>query len=156
MRKLLILLIPLLLVGCIHVRNNPKAPVPPLVKVATYNAILGETNHGIAQGMILANQAGLLSDAQTGELTEYNFEIAAGDKQLTTIIDSGMSGIKADPEHVKQLLASIKAAAVHIASSPSLGVKNPKSGVTFTQDAEAIASTIDLIVDLLQQEGVWK
>lgn len=157
MRKLLILLLTIpLLTGCIHVRGNPKAPVSPVVKIATYNAILAETNHGIEQGMILGNNAGLLNDAQTAELTSYSFEIAAGDKQLTTIIDSGLAGIQANPEKVKQLLGSIKAAAVAVANSPSLGVKNPKSGVKFTEDAQSISATVDLIVNLLQQQGVWK
>lgn len=144
-----------LLSGCqlIHIKGNTRKPTP-YEKVVTTNAVLAETNHGIADAIVKSNQAGLIPGDAAAEATEYQFGIAKYDEELSKILAQGPTVAKANSAQIKGLLDMIRGSATNLLHSRAAGFKNPNSQQDLTTLVNQVLALASALVQDLTDQGV--
>lgn len=157
-RQLLLLTAALAVVNlgtsCIHKTGG--AQVSPYERAVTYSTMLAQVNNSVAQGVIQANQTGLISANNAREILKVQYTIADDHQRLSSILAAGPSAATSSAQIIRDLTTDIKNQALVLASNGGLGIKNPATQNTFKADAESLASIAIDIENALQQAGVLK
>lgn len=143
----LVLAIALASSGCLHKTGGA---VTPKERAATYNAVLAQTNDTIESGAEAAAASGVITAAQAKPIIQFASQVATLHKQITVILGQA-TVTTADLASIAVLLDQIKAAGDQAIASGALGIKNPKSQLTFKQNLDGLYAAADAVVSALQQ-----
>lgn len=126
--------------ACIH-KPAGSTPVTPWERVSTDNAILAQGNNSLERGAEAVVSSHLLTPAQAKPVIEFTGQIAAVHQQITAILEKGIlvSG-SADAAALDSLLAQIRTAGGILVNSGALGIKNPNTQQTFSQDVQLLVN----------------
>jgi hypothetical protein len=145
-----VLTVVILAAACIHKAGGT---VTAKEKAVTYNAVLAETNNTLEKGAEAAAASKLLPVTQAKTIIELTGRVAELHKQVTNILEQGVI-TDASIASIKALLDQIKTEGDLAIASGALGVKNPNSQNTFTQDLDSLYSAADAILSALSQAKV--
>jgi hypothetical protein len=154
-RRVLIVAVLASTVGCIHKTGGTQAT--GYEKAVTYSDMLAQTNNSVAKGVIQAQQQGLLTVAQAAAILKVQNQVALDHEALSKMLNQGPTYAGQQGAEIQAILARIKTAIASLDFvSGGLGIKNPQSQQTFSNDANAIASFAQVIVASLTSAGVIK
>ena len=129
--------------GCIHKQSGP---ISPWERVNVNMAALAEINNDVAKGVIAVQQAGAISVQQAAPVLNYQEIVAKDHAAIENILAAGSSQAAAQGIQIQALLDEIKNQGTALIQSGGLGIKNPKSQRTFTQDLQAVVNLADVIL----------
>ena len=135
-------------IACIH---KPSGPVSPWERVNVNMAALAQINNDVAQGIIAAQQSGVISAGQAAPILNYQENVARDHMALENILSAGSAQAASQSSQIQALLEEIKNQGAVLIQSGGLGVKNPKSQQTFTQDLQGIVSLAEVVLADYQQ-----
>lgn len=138
--------------SCIH-RTDNRLP-SPFELATTYSTMLAATNDSIADAVITANRANLLSITEADRILHFQSLIADDHQRLSSILNSGTTGAKSSAADVNRLIEDIKTQANALIASGGLGIKNTRNQQTIASDVDSILSFSTLITQNLQLAGV--
>lgn len=128
--------------GCAaKVPSSPTVPGRPATayeNVLAWNAAIANANLAVTQGIINANTAAALDDAQTKAMLDQTFDLARANRQLTLILQSGPDGVRSGRQTVNSLLMQIQASGGQLVTLGTLHIKNPQSQATVKASIDAI------------------
>lgn len=158
MRKVKIQLCLLLLVisvsmGCIHKTGGV---VSPWERANVNLAALGQINLDVAQGLIAVQRSGAITVAQAAPTLNFQELVAKDHSAIENILQAGPANATSRSTEINALLAEIKTQGTSLIQSGGLGVKNPKSQQTFTNDLQGIINLAQVVIGDLQQASVAK
>ena len=142
MKKLSLLLL-LTLTACIH---KPSGPVSPWERLNVNLAALAQINTSIAKGVIAVHQAGGLTTPQAAAILNYQQLVAKDHQAIENILATGVASATTQSARIQALLAEIKDQGAAMIQSGSLGIRNPQSQQTFTQDLQAIINLAQVVL----------
>ena len=136
MRKKMFLILVLLAttVACIHKQSGP---VSAWERVNVNMAALAQINDEVAKGIIAVQQAAPILAYQ---------ETVAKDHMAIENILSGSTEAGSKAVQIQGLLNEIKNQGTVLIQSGGLGVKNPKSQQSFTQDLQGIVNLAEIVL----------
>ncbi len=100
----------------------------------------------MAKGIIAVQQSGLLTVQQAAPVLNYQELVAKDHAALENILSAGSAEAVTKSAQIQALLNEIKNQGTALIQSGSLGVKNPNSQQTFTQDLQALISLADIVL----------
>ncbi len=141
-RVILVSLLSALSIACIHKQGGP---VSPWERVNVNLAALAQINNDVAKGMIAAQQAGVITVQQAAPILNYQEAVAKDHMALENILSGGSVQAANQSAQIQALLEEIKNQGTTLIQSGGLGVKNPKSQQTFTQDLQGIVNLAEVV-----------
>jgi hypothetical protein len=153
MRTRLILAIVLmtLCVACIHKQGGP---VSPWERANVNLAALAQVNNDVAKGIIAAQQAGTITAQQAAPILNFQEAVAKDHMALENIFATGAEQAASQSAKIQALLEEIKAQGTALIQSGGLGLKNPRSQQSFTQDLQGIVNLAEVaLADYQRAEG---
>jgi len=150
MRKDAIFITILMLVttACIH---KPSGPVSTWERLNVNMAALAQINDDLAKGVIAVQQAGVIGVQQAAPVLNYQEAVAKDHAAIENIFSAGSAQAVSQSDKVHVLLEEIRNQGTTLIQSGGLGVKNPKSQQTFTQDLQGIVNLAEVILADYQQ-----
>lgn len=139
----LIILLTVVTVACIHKESGP---VSPWERVNVNLAALAQINNSVAQGIIAMQQAGSITVQQAGPILNYQESVAKDHMAIENILAAGSSQAASQSAQIEALLNEIKKQGTALIQSGGLGIKNPKSQQTFTQDLQGIINLAQVVL----------
>jgi hypothetical protein len=130
-------------VGCIHKQSGS---ITPWERVNTNLAALAEINADVAKGIIAVQQAEIITPQQAAPILQYQETVAKDHMAIENIFGAGSARASAQAVQIEGLLNEIKSQGMALIQSGGLGVKNPKSQQTFTQDLQGIVNLAELVL----------
>ncbi len=109
-------------------------------------AALAQINNDVTKGIIAAQQSGLITTQQAAPILNYQEIVAKDHTSVENILATGSTQATSQSEKIQALLDEIKAQGATLIQSGGLGVKNPKSQQTFTQDLQGIVSLAETVL----------
>lgn len=145
MKKKVIVLVCLLTSGvaCIH---KPSGTISPWERVNTGMAALAEINAEVAKGIIAVQEAEVITPQQAAPILNYQETVAKDHMAIENIFAGGSAHASGEAVQIEGLLNEIKSQGTTLIQSGGLGVKNPKSQQTFTQDLQGIVNLAELVL----------
>ena len=145
MQEKVILIVVLILstVACIHKQSGP---VSPWERVNTNMAALAQINDEVAKGIIAVQQAGTISARQAAPILNYQEIVAKDHMAIENILATGSAKAANQAVQIQALLNEIKNQGAALIQSGGLGVKNPTSQQTFTQDLQGIVNLAGIVL----------
>jgi len=140
-RMILAILLTAITVACIHKQGGP---VSPWERANVYLAALAQVNADVAKGIIAAQQAGTVTVQQAAPILNYQVAVAKDHMALENIFSTGETQAASQSTQIQALLEEIKTQGTALIQSGGLGVKNPNSMQTFTQDLQAIINLAEI------------
>jgi len=107
---------------------------------------LAQINEDVAKGIIAVQQAGTITVQQAAPLLNYQEAVAKDHTALENIFASGSSQAASQSAQIQALLNEIKDQGTALIQSGGLGIKNPKSQQTFTQDLQGIINLAEVVL----------
>lgn len=137
--------------GCLHKTGvgNVPANATPWERVTAYNAVLAQSNNTIEQGTELAAQQKLLPVNVARQVIAFTSDVASTHLQITAILEKGTQVSSNDLASIRNLLSQIQAGGAVLVSSGVIGIKNPRSQQTISEDVKALVSVAQSIIELL-------
>ena len=142
-RRVLVVLLTALSVGCIH---KSSGSVSAWERVNVNTAALAQINEDVAKGIIAVQQAGTITVQQAAPLLNYQEAVAKDHTALENIFASGSAQAASQSAQIQSLLNEIKDQGTALIQSGGLGIKNPKSQQTFTQDLQGIVNLAEVVL----------
>jgi len=139
---LLLVMMPVM-IACIH---KQPGPVSPWERVNVNMAALAQINNDVAKGVIGTQQAGLISVQQAAPILGYQELVAKDHAAIENILLAGSTQAASQAVQIEGLLNEIKNQGTTLIQSGALGIKNPKSQQTFTQDLQGIVNLAQVIL----------
>jgi hypothetical protein len=130
-------------VACIH---KSSGPVSPWERVNVNLAALAEINNEVAKGIIAVQPAGTITVPQASPILSYQETVAKDHMAIENILSAGSSQAASRSLQIEALLNEIKDQGSTLIESGGLGVKNPRSQQTFTQDLQAIVNLAGIVL----------
>lgn len=154
MRKVKIQLCVLLLViaasaGCIHKTGG--GTISAWERANVNVAALAQINNDVAKGVIAVQRGGAISVEQAKPILEFQELVAKDHMAIENILQAGVDNARSRSTEINALLEEIKKQGTALISSGGLGVKNPKSQQTFTNDLQGIINLAQVVIGDLQQ-----
>ena len=146
-RLLLIILLTALTAACIHKTGGP---VSAWERVNVNMAALAQINNDVAKGIIAAEQSGLISTQQAAPILNYQEIVAKDHAAIENILATGADQATNQSTKIQTLLNEIQNQGTTLIQSGGLGVKNPKSQQTFTQDLQGIVNLTQTVLEDFQ------
>ena len=144
MRKaLLVILLTACTAACIHKTGGP---VTPWERVNVNMAALAQINNDVAAGLIAAQQTGLVTTQQATPILNYQEIVAKDHTAIENILATGSTQATTQAAQIQSLLTEIQNQGTTLIQSGGLGVKNPKSQQSFTQDLQGIVNLTQTIL----------
>lgn len=127
-----------------------------------YNASLADANLSVAQAVIQAQTAGMISVDDANRVTTAQAMIADGDRQLTVVLQTvGLclktgtpATCKTPAGQVQTILARISTSANNVVKGPDLGIKDAATKKTILDSLNSVLSLGQNILQGLQAAGV--
>lgn len=126
-------------------------PATPWEKVTAYNATFAEANEAIEAGTQSLVATQILTVAQAQPVINFTLRAAQIHQQITALLGTGTSITGANVTQILALLQQFQTAASALISNGSLGVKNPQTQNSLSQDIAGLISIGTLITNLLPQ-----
>jgi hypothetical protein len=142
-RAVLAILLTAFTAGCIHKTGGP---ISAWERVNVNMAALAQINNDVAKGIISAQQTGLLTTQQAAPILNYQEIVAKDHAAIENILATGSSQATSRAAEIQALLEEIKGQATTLIQSGGLGVKNPKSQQTFSQDLQGIVNLAETVL----------
>lgn len=142
-QKLLCLLILACTTGCIH---KPSGPVSAWERVNVNMAALAQINNDLAKGVIATQQAGVITVEQAARVLRFQETVAKDHTAIENILSAGSAQATSRSAEIQALLEEVKAQGTQLIQSGGLGVKNPKTQQSFTQDMQAMVNLAEVIL----------
>ena len=139
----LVILMTAITVACIHKQSGP---VSPWERVNVNMAALAQINADVAKGLIAAQQAGAITAQQAAPILNYQEVVAKDHTALENILAAGSSQAAGQSIQIQALLNEIRNQGAALIQSGGLGIKNPKSQQTFTQDLQGIINLASVVM----------
>jgi hypothetical protein len=139
----LIILLTVFTVACIHKQSGP---VSPWERVNVNLAALAQINADVAKGVIAVQQAGTITAQQAAPMLNYQEIVAKDHMAIENILAAGSSQAASQSAQIEALLNEIKNQGTALIQSGGLGIKNPKSQQTFTQDLQGIINLAQVVL----------
>jgi predicted membrane-bound mannosyltransferase len=146
-RLLPVILLTALTAACIH---KTSGTVTAWERVNINMAALAQINNDVAKGIIAAEQTGLISTQQAAPILNYQEIVAKNHAAFENILATGSNQATSHSAEIQSLLEEIKNQGTTLIQSGGLGVKNPKSQQTFTQDLQGIVSLTETVLEDFQ------
>jgi hypothetical protein len=145
MRKKMFLILVLLAttVACIHKQSGP---VSAWERVNVNMAALAQINDEVAKGIIAVQQAGAISVQQAAPILGYEETVAKDHMAIENILSAGSTEAGSKAVQIQALLNEIKSQGAALIQSGGLGVKNPQSQQSFTQDLQGIVNLAQIVL----------
>jgi hypothetical protein len=140
---LLIILLTAFTAACIHKTGGP---VSAWERVNVNMAALAQINNDVAKGIIAAQQTGLVTTQQAAPILNYQEIVAKDHAAIENILAAGSSQSTSRSAEIQALLEEIKSQGITLIQSGGLGVKNPKSQQSFTQDLQGIVDLTETVL----------
>jgi hypothetical protein len=137
------LLLATISVACIH---KSAGPVSPWERVNVNLAALGQINNDVAKGVIAVQQAGVITPQQAAPILNFQENVAKDHMAIENIFAAGSTEAASQSAQIQALLEEIKTQGAALIQSGGLGVKNPRSQQTFTQDLQGIVNLAEVIL----------
>ena len=122
-------------VACIHKQSGT---VSPWERVNVNMAALAQVNDEVAQGIIAVQQA--------SPILSYQETVAKDHMAIENIFSAGSGQAASQSVQIQALLNEIRNQGTALIQSGGLGVKNPKSQQTFTQDLQGIVNLAGIVL----------
>jgi hypothetical protein len=129
--------------ACIHKQSGP---VSPWERVNVNMAALAQINEDVAKGIIAAQQAGAITVQQAAPILNYQEAVAKDHMAIENILAAGSAQAASQSIQIQALLNEIKTQGTALIQSGGLGIRNPKSQQTFTQDLQAIINLANVVL----------
>lgn len=142
-RTLAVIFLTALTTACIH---KTSGTVSAWERVNVNMAALAQINNDVTKGIIAAQQSGLITTQQAAPILNYQEIVAKDHTSVENILATGSTQATSQSEKIQALLDEIKAQGATLIQSGGLGVKNPKSQQTFTQDLQGIVSLAETVL----------
>ena len=142
-RITLIILLTVVTVACIHKESGP---VSTWERVTVNLAAMAQINNSVAQGIIAMQQAGSITVQQAAPILNYQESVAKDHMAIENILAAGSSQAASQSAQIEALLNEIKHQGTALIQSGGLGIKNPKSQQTFTQDLQGIINLAQVVL----------
>jgi hypothetical protein len=142
-QTLLIILLTAFTAACIHKTGGP---VSAWERVNVNMAALAQINNDVAKGIIAAQQTGLVTTQQAAPILNYQEIVAKDHAAIENILAAGSSQSTSRSAEIQALLEEIKSQGTTLIQSRGLGVKNPKSQQSFTQDLQGIVDLTETVL----------
>lgn len=145
MRKKIILILVVLAttVACIHKQSGP---VSAWERVNVNMAALAQINDEVAKGIMAVQQAGTISVQQAAPILGYQETVAKDHMAIENILSAGSTQAANQATQIQGLLNEIKNQGTALIQAGGLGVKNPKSQQSFTQDLQGIVNLAQIVL----------
>jgi len=143
-RLLPVILLTALTAACIHKTGGQ---VSAWERVNVNMAALAQINNDVAKGIIAAEQNGLISTQQAASILNYQEVVATDHAAIENILATGSVQATNQSAKIAALLNEIQNQGTTLIQSGGLGVKNPKSQQTFTQDLQGIVTLTGIILE---------
>jgi len=153
MKKLLVILLISLLAtaACIHKQSGP---VSAWERVNVNMAALAQINNAVAKGVIAVQQTGTITPQQAAPILAYQELVAKDHAAIENVLSAGSTQAASQSAQVQALLNEIKNQGTALIQSGGLGIKNPQSQQTFTQDLQGVINLAGVILaDFQLAEG---
>ena len=147
-RLLLTVVLAVITAACIH---KPSGSISPWERVNVNMAALAQVNNGVAKGIIAIQQAGVITLEQASPILNYQETVAKDHAAIENIFAAGSAQADSRSAEIRSLLEEIKNQGTTLIRSGGLGVRNPSSQQTFTQDLQAIVNLAEIILANYQQ-----
>ncbi len=99
-----------------------------------------------SNGNDAAQQTGLVTTQQAAPILNYQEVVAKDHAAIENILASGSSQATTRSAEIQVLLEEIKSQGTTLIQSGGLGVKNPRSQQTFTQDLQGIINLAETVL----------
>ncbi len=142
-QTLLIILLTAFTTACIHKTGGA---VSAWERVNVNMATLAQINNDVAKGIIAAQQTGLVTAQQAAPILNYQEIVAKDHAAIENILATGSSQSTNRSAQIQSLLEEIKGQGTTLIQSGGLGVKNPKSQQSFTQDLQGIVDLTETVL----------
>jgi hypothetical protein len=129
--------------GCIHKQSGP---VSPWERTNVNMAALAQINNDVAKGIIAVQQAGVITVQQAAPILKCQETVAKDHEAIENIFAAGSAQAASQSDKVRALLEEIKSQGTTLIQSGGLGVKNPKTQQTFTQDLQVIVNLAGVVL----------
>lgn len=130
-------------IACIHKQSGS---VSPWERVNVNMAALAQINDDVAKGVIGVQQAGAISAQQAAPILNYQELVAKDHAAIENILLAGSTQASSQSLQIQALLNEIEKQGTTLIQSGGLGIKNPKSQQTFTQDLQGIVNLASVIL----------
>lgn len=142
--------------------TTPGRTGTPIEQALAYNASLADANLSVAQAIIQAQNAGLISVDDANRVTTTQSLIADGDRQLTSVLQTvGLclktgtpATCKTPAGQVQTILARISVAANSLVKGPDLGIKDAATKKTILDSLNSVLTLAQNITGALSSAGV--
>lgn len=142
-RVSLIILLTITTAACIHKQSGS---VSAWERVNVNMAALAQINEDVAKGVIAAQQAGAITAQQAAPILNYQEVVAKDHTALENILAAGSVQAAGQAIQIQALLNEIKNQGTALIQSGGLGIKNPRSQQTFTQDLQGIINLAGVVM----------
>jgi predicted membrane-bound mannosyltransferase len=142
-RALLAVLLTAFTAACIHKTGSP---ISAWERVNVNMAALAQINNDVAKGIISAQQAGVLTTQQATPILNYQEAVAKDHAAIENILATGSNQATSRAAEIQALLEEIRSQGTTLIQSGGLGVKNPKSQQTFSQDLQGIVNLTETVL----------
>jgi hypothetical protein len=109
-------------------------------------AALAQLNNNVAKGVIAVQQTGSLTVQQAAPILNYQETVAKDHEALENILSAGSAQAASQSAQIQALLNEIENQGTALIQSGGLGVKNPKTQQTFTQDLQVIVNLAGVVL----------
>ena len=152
MKRQIIPIILLIVVNaaCIH---KSSGAVTTWERVNVNLAALAQINNDVAKGIIAVQQAGGLTVQQAAPVLNYQQLVATDHMALENIFAAGSAQAGSQSAQIQALLDEIKNRGTTLIQSGAVGVKNPRSQQSFTQDLQGIVNLASSVLADYQLMG---
>ena len=140
----LVILLTAITVACIHKQSGP---VSAWERVNVNLAALAQINADVAKGIIAVQQAGTVTVQQAAPILNYQESVAKDHMAIENILAAGSTQAASQSAQIEALLNEIKNQGTTLIQSGGLGIKNPKSQQTFTQDLQGIINLAQVVLN---------
>jgi hypothetical protein len=142
-RLILAIVLIALSVACIHKQGGP---VSPWERANINLAALAQVNNDVAKGIIAVQQAGAITTQQAAPILNFQEAVATDHMALENIFSTGAEQAASQSAQIQALLEEIKKQGTALIQAGGLGVKNPKSQQSFTQDLQGIVNLAEVVL----------
>lgn len=142
-RVALVIVLTVFTVACIHKQSGP---VSPWERVNVNLAALAQINANVAKGIIAVQQMGSITSQQAAPILNYQELVAKDHMAIENILAAGSAQAVNQSAQIEALLNEIKNQGTALIQSGGLGIKNPKSQQTFTQDLQGIINLAQVVL----------
>jgi hypothetical protein len=139
----LVILLTTITAACIHKQSGP---ISPWERVNVNLAALAQINNSVAQGIIAVQQAGSITVQQAAPILNYQELVAKDHMAIENIFAAGSAQAASQSAQIQALLNEIKNQGTALIQSGGLGIKNPKSQQTFSQDLQGIINLAQVVL----------